>query len=112
VLLLGSDHDRADVYAAVDELGATVVAGTHEFGEALLAGLSANGDPLDTLVRHYRPVHAYPAAADVQMAWVRRGDRARGRCRPTTSAGGADRDASVAPYRLDDASRKSCKALA
>ena len=38
VLMLGSDHYDDDVYAAADELGATVVAETHGWGEALLAG--------------------------------------------------------------------------
>ena len=38
VLLLGSEHADDDVYAALDELGATVVAETHSWGEALLAG--------------------------------------------------------------------------
>ena len=86
MLLLGSDHDRADVYAAVDELGATVVAETHGFGEALLAGrVDEDGDPLDALVRHYRPrPRVAPAAADVRShGSVAATSRARGRCRPS-----------------------------
>jgi hypothetical protein len=76
VLLLGSDHHDDTVYAAVEELGATVVAETHSWGEPLLAGrVDEEGDPLDALVRHYRPrPRTQPAAADVQLAWIGRGD--------------------------------------
>ncbi len=78
VLLLGSEQADDVVYAALDELGATVVAETHSWGEALLAGrVDESGDPLDALARHYgaRPRTA-PGAADVQIAWIRAGDEA------------------------------------
>jgi hypothetical protein len=76
VLLLGSDHPDDTVYAAIDELGAVVAAETHGWGEQLLAGrIDEDGDPLDALVRHYRPrVRVRPDAADVQLAWLRPGD--------------------------------------
>ena len=110
VLLLGSDHDRADLYAAVDELGATVVAETHGFGEALLAGsVDEDGDPLDALVRHYRPrPRIAPAAADVQIAWVRRGDESRAWSLPAEQRrlGAPIVTLRSRPYRLDDASRE------
>jgi hypothetical protein len=110
VLLLGSDHDRDDVYAAVDELGAIVVAETHGFGEALLAGrVEEEGDPLDALVRHYRPrPRTTPAAADVQIAWVRRGDESRAWSLPAEQRrlGAPIVTLRSRPYRLDDASRK------
>jgi len=76
VLLLGSEHADDGVYAALDELGATVVAETHSWGEALLDGrVDESGDPFDALARHYgaRPRPA-PGPADVQIAWVRGGD--------------------------------------
>ena len=109
VLLLGSDHDRVDVYAAVDELGATVVAETHGFGEALLAGrVDEDGDPLDALVRHYRPrPRTAPAAADVQIAWLRRGDESRAWSLPAQQRrlGAPIVTLRSRPYRLDGASR-------
>ncbi|HEX5582271.1 2-hydroxyacyl-CoA dehydratase family protein [Gaiella sp.] len=76
VLMLGSEHPDDAVYRAVDELGAVVVSETHSWGETLLAGrVDEHGDPLDALVRHYRPrPRTEPAAADVQIAWIRRGD--------------------------------------
>jgi hypothetical protein len=100
VLLLGSGHDRDDVYAAIDELGAAVVAETHDWGELLLAGrVEEAGDPLDALVRHYRGRRAEPAAADVRLAWLRRGDEARAWLLPGGIATLRDR-----PYRLDEQS--------
>ncbi len=76
VLLLGSEHADDAVYRAVDELGAVVVAETHSWGEAFLAGrVDDDGDVLDALVRHYRPrPRTEPAAAQVQIAWIRAGD--------------------------------------
>ena len=110
MLLLGSDHDRDDVYAAVDELGATVVAETHGFGEALLAGrVDEDGDPLDALVRHYRPrPRTAPAAADVQIAWLRRGDESRAWSLPAEQRrlGAPIVTLRSRPYRLDGASRE------
>lgn len=109
VLLLGSGHDRADVYAAIDQLGGRVVGETHGWGETILAGrVDETGDPLDALVRHYRPrPRALPPAADVQLAWLRRGDETwawalpgerRRLGRPIVTLRGR-------PYDLDDASR-------
>jgi hypothetical protein len=98
----GSGHDRDDVYAAVEELGATVVAETHDWGEVLLAGrVDEDGDPLDALVRHYtrRPRFGH-VAADVQLVWLRRGDA--GRAWSLAHAGAVLRDC---PYRLDDEAR-------
>jgi hypothetical protein len=76
VLLLGSDHADDTVYAAIDELGATVVAETHSWGEALLAGrVDERREPLAALAEHYaRRPRTEPAAADVQIAWIRPGD--------------------------------------
>jgi hypothetical protein len=76
VSMLGSEHADDTVYRTVDELGAVVVSETHSWGEALLAGrVDEDGDPLDALVRHYRPRRRPdPAAADVQIAWIRPGD--------------------------------------
>ncbi|HET7566917.1 MAG TPA: 2-hydroxyacyl-CoA dehydratase family protein [Gaiellaceae bacterium] len=78
VLLLGSEHHDDAVYASVDETGAAVVAETHGWGESLLAGrVDEDGDPLDALVRHYRPrPRVEPDPADVQVAWIAPGDEA------------------------------------
>ena len=102
VVLHGSGHDRDDVYAAIDELGATVVSETHDWGEALLAGrVDEDGDPLDALARHYgRRPRAEPVAADVSIAWLRRGDAARAWSLPPVDVVLHDR-----PYRLDDEGR-------
>jgi hypothetical protein len=102
VVLHGSGHDRDDVYAAIDELGATVVSETHDWGEALLAGrVEEDGDPLVALVRHYtRRRRVEHGAADVQLVWLRRGDG--GRAWSLAHAGVVLRDR---PYRLDDESR-------
>ncbi|HVU79418.1 MAG TPA: 2-hydroxyacyl-CoA dehydratase family protein [Gaiellaceae bacterium] len=101
VVLHGSGHDRDEVYAAIEELGATVIGETHDWGEALLAGrVDEDGDPLDALVRHYgRPPRTEPPVADVSIAWLRRGDRARAWSLPPVDVVLRDR-----PYRLDDAS--------
>jgi 2-hydroxyglutaryl-CoA dehydratase D-component len=115
VLLLGSGHERADVYAAIDVLGGCVVGETHAWGETLLAGrVDETGDPLDALVRHYRPrPRALPPAADVQLAWLRRGDETwawalpgerRRLGRPIVTL--RDR-----PYDLDGASRSDLEEL-
>jgi hypothetical protein len=78
VLLLGSGHARPDAYAAIDALGGRVVGETHGWGESLLAGrVDETGDPLDALVRHSRRrPRVLPPPADVQLAWLRRGDGA------------------------------------
>jgi hypothetical protein len=108
VLLLGSDHDHAEVYAAIDALGGTVVAETHGFGESLLAGSVAEDcDPLDALVRHYRPrPRVTPAPADIQLAWLRRGDEARAWSLPAERRRLGSEPVTLRhrPYRLDDAS--------
>jgi hypothetical protein len=106
VVLHGSGHDRDDVYAAIDELGATVVSETHDWGEALLAGrVDEDGDPLDALVRHYgRRPRVEPPAADVSLAWLRRGDAARAWSVPAVDVVLRDR-----PYRLDDESRAALR---
>jgi hypothetical protein len=109
VLLLGSGHDRADVYAAIDELGGCVVGETHAWGEILLAGrVDETGDPLDALVRHYRPrPRTLPAAADVQLAWLRRGDETWAWALPgeRRRLGRPIVTLRERPYDLDDASR-------
>jgi len=91
------------------QLGATVVAETHGFGEALLAGsVDEDGDPLDALVRHYRPrPRIAPAAADVQIAWVRRGDESRAWSLPAEQRrlGAPIVTLRSRPYRLDGPSR-------
>jgi hypothetical protein len=78
VLLLGSEHADDAVYAAIDDLGATVVAETHGWGEPLLAGrVDETADPLDALARYYRTrPRTAPAPADVQIAWLGAGDEA------------------------------------
>ena len=76
VVMLGSDHSDDAVYAAADELGATVVGETHGWGEALLAGrVGENGDPVARLVSHYRVrPRVGPAPAEVTLAWIQSGD--------------------------------------
>ncbi len=102
VVLHGSGHDRDDVYVAIDELGATVVSETHDWGEVLLAGgVDEDGEPLDALACHYgRRPRAEPSAADVSIAWLRRGDAARAWSLPSVDVVLRDR-----PYRLDDEGR-------
>lgn len=106
VVLHGSGHDRDDVYTAIDELGATVVSETHDWGEVLLAGrVDEAGDPLDALARHYgRRQRLAPPPADVQLVWLRRGDA--GRAWSLAHAGVALRDR---PYRLDDDGRRALR---
>lgn len=101
VLLLGSGHDRDDVYAAIDGLGATVVAETHDWGESLLAGrVDETGDPLDALVRHYRArPRVESKVADIQLAWLRGGDASWAWSLPRGTVTLRDR-----PYRLDEQS--------
>jgi hypothetical protein len=102
VLLHGSGHDRDDVYAALEELGASVVGETHDWGEEVLAGrVDEDGDSLGALARHYRRrPRAEPPAADVSIAWLRRGDAARAWSLPPVDVVLRDR-----PHRLDAESR-------
>lgn len=115
VLLLGSGHDRADVYAAIDGLGGCVVGETHGWGEAMLAGrVDETGEPLDALVRHYRSrPRALPPAGDVQLAWLRRGDETWGWALPAERRrlGRPIVTLRERPYDLDDASRADLESL-
>jgi hypothetical protein len=112
-LLLGSGHDRDDVYAALDELGATVIGETHGWGESLLAGrVDEDDDPLDALVRYYRPrPRVAPAPADVQLAWLRRGDETWAWSLPgeRRRLGREIVTLRDRPYRLDDAGRAALR---
>lgn len=113
VLLLGSVHDGDEVYAAIDELGATVVAETHDLGQSLIAGrVDEAAEPLDALVRHYRPRPRWrPAAAEVQIAWLRSGDESWAWRLPAEQRR-LDVPVTVLssrPYRLDDASRQALR---
>lgn len=111
VLLLGSEHPSDEIYVELDELGVCVVSETHGFGEVLLAGrVDENCDPFAALARHYRlRPRVYPPAADIQLAWLRRGDETWSWSLPGERRR-LGRKITVLrdrPYRLDDASRRA-----
>jgi hypothetical protein len=78
VFLLGSGHDRPEIYAAIDELGGVVVGEDHAWGESVYAGrVDEDDDPLDSLARYYgRRRVGSPAGAELAIAWIREGDDA------------------------------------
>lgn len=78
VFMLGSGHDRPDVYAAIDERGWVVVGEDHAWGESVYAGrVDEDGDPFDALTRYYTPRRtSSPEGAELAMVWIREGDEA------------------------------------
>ncbi len=80
IYLAGSDHPTPDLYDALDELGATVVAESHGFGERLYAAGEPHG----------------PAGVELVLGWLRSGDEALAWSLP------ALRRRARAPFRLLD----------
>lgn len=78
VFMLGSGHDRPDVYAAIDQRGWVVVGEDHAWGESVYAGrVDEDGDPFDALVRYYTPRRtSRPDGAELALVWIREGDEA------------------------------------
>jgi 2-hydroxyglutaryl-CoA dehydratase, D-component len=78
VFMLGSGHDRPDVYAEIDARGWVVVGEDHAWGESVYAGrVDEDGDPFDALTRYYTPRRtSNPEGAEVALVWIREGDEA------------------------------------
>lgn len=79
VLLAGSGHPHADLYALLDELGATVVAEEDSWGgTAWRSPVDERAEPLAALAARYRePPRPAPVDADLCLVWLRAGDEAR-----------------------------------
>jgi benzoyl-CoA reductase/2-hydroxyglutaryl-CoA dehydratase subunit BcrC/BadD/HgdB len=113
VHVVGSGHDIVDVYAALDELGVTVVSDEHNWGESIYAGsVDVECEPLDALTRHYGTRRrADSTEADLVLAWIRRGDDAFAWSLPVVRQ--HLRIPVLAferrPYALDDAGREALR---